>query len=175
MILGYDTHEWRRLVPLGILAACVVSLTTAYTAQYGFDLEPCILCLYQRVPFFVNGGLAVLLLFAGIRGNWRTWLVVVCAVVFFANSALAFYHVGVEQHWWHSVTGCGGGLPTEMSIQSMKADLLKPRVKPCDEVDFQFLGISIATYNVVYSGALGLATLVGLRLMKRSEEDKRRG
>ena len=103
------------------------------------------------------------------------FLMIFCAVVFFANSALAFYHVGVEQHWWHSVTGCGGGLPTEMSIQSMKADLLKPRVKPCDEVDFQFLGISIATYNVVYSGALGLATLVGLRLMKRSEEDKRRG
>jgi len=172
MILGYDTYEWRRLVPLGILAACVVSLTTAYIAQYVFDLEPCILCLYQRVPFFFNGLLAVLLLFSSLRGNWRTWLVVLCALAFFVNSGIAFYHVGVEQHWWASAAGCGGGLPTEMTIESMQKDLLKPRIKPCDEVDFHFLGISMATYNVAYSLGLGLATLIGLRLMKRTAEER---
>jgi len=44
-----------RLIPFAVFAAAVFALGNAYTAQYAFDLEPCILCLYQRVPYVVTG------------------------------------------------------------------------------------------------------------------------
>ena len=165
---GIDTYTMRRLVPLGILLACVVPLATAYAGQYGFGLEPCILCLYQRIPFFLNGFLAILLLFGPVRGRWRDALVWLCAGLFFANSALAFYHVGVEHHWWAAATGCGGTLPSQLSLTDLNQALSHKREKPCDEVTFAILGLSIATYNVAYSAALGVATLFGLRLMRET-------
>ena len=43
----------KRLYPALLILVGVGSLGAAYTAQFGFDLEPCVLCLYQRVPFAI--------------------------------------------------------------------------------------------------------------------------
>ncbi len=48
-----------RYIPLAILAASVAALGAAYIAEYAFGLEPCILCLYQRLPFVATGLLAL--------------------------------------------------------------------------------------------------------------------
>ena len=111
------------LLPLAILGASVGAIVMAFTAQYVFGLEPCILCLYQRVPFAITAVLAALALLPFARGRSRRWLMAACGVVFLAGSALAFYHVGVEQHWWSSVTACGGAPSTGMSVKDLTAQL----------------------------------------------------
>lgn len=35
----------------GLAAISAFALSMAFTAQYIFGLEPCILCLYQRIPY----------------------------------------------------------------------------------------------------------------------------
>ncbi|HEY9164284.1 MAG TPA: disulfide bond formation protein B, partial [Magnetovibrio sp.] len=52
-----------RHFPALLAAVGAGALVMAYVAQYGFDLEPCILCLYQRIPY----ALVAILGFAGMR------------------------------------------------------------------------------------------------------------
>ena len=49
-----------RAVPIAILAASVGALGFAYISETVFGLEPCVLCLYQRVPYAATGIVAVL-------------------------------------------------------------------------------------------------------------------
>ncbi len=157
------TMPLARLVPLAILLASVGALGAAYMAQYAFDLEPCILCLYQRVPFAT----AALLAMAALK--WPRFAVYACALsgmLFAAGAGIAAYHVGVEQHWWVSAAGCGGQLPPPMSAEEFKQALLSPPPKPCDEVEWSLFGISMAGYNVAYSSALAVMALTGARRMR---------
>ena len=154
-------------VPLAILAVSIGALAMAFAAQYLFGLDPCILCLYQRIPYAVTVVLAAAALVAPTRGRLRPGLVTLCAVVFFAGAALAFYHVGVEQHWWGSIAGCGGELATDLTLEDLKTQLgggFVPR-KPCDQVDWELFGLSLAGYNGLASSALGVACVAGARLV----------
>ncbi|MBT3556916.1 MAG: disulfide bond formation protein B [Rhodospirillales bacterium] len=157
--------DWPRLVPVSLMMACLVALATAYTAQYVFHIEPCVLCLYQRVPYaFVS-----LLTLAAIlmpRGSARRVLVGLCIPLLFIGSGIAFYHVGVEQHWWVSAAGCGGSLPGVMSVADLQASLLDKPAVSCDQLNWALFGISMAAYNSLAYLVLGFATLFGLKRMQ---------
>jgi disulfide bond formation protein DsbB len=172
-----DWLDWPRLVPFGILAASVGALFMAYTAQYAFGLEPCMLCLYQRIPYAVAGvlGLGALLLPHGEKGDrTRTWAVMLAGCVFLAGAGTAFYHIGVEQHWWVSAAACGGGGggPGGSDVPKTVAELRQMlTAKPstaCDEMDWTLFGLSMATYNVVVSLALALGSLWGAAQIRRT-------
>lgn len=156
-----------RLYPIALMSIGMGSLAFAFTAQYGFNLEPCILCLYQRIPF------AIVAILGGIgyyRPQWLAPLFAMATAAFAINSAIAFYHFGVEQHWWVSAAGCGGGnVNTVNSAADILASLDKPQPKACDAVDWTFLGVSMAGWNIVFSG--GLAVVSAYVLKTRKWED----
>ena len=167
-----ENADWNRWAPLMILAASVVALANAYTAEYAFGLEPCILCLYQRIPYAVAGvlGLGALLLPAGPSGNrTRSWAVMGAGFVFLAGAGIAFYLVGVEQHWWASAASCGGGggegPKTVAELQQMLRE--KPP-KACDEVDWTLFGLSMATYNVAVSLTLAWGSIWASAQIRRN-------
>lgn len=140
-----------------IFLVSAISLIAALIAQYAFGLEPCILCIYQRWPY----GIAMLLAVAGLGTlydeRWTKYtaiIVFMCAIVFFTGGLIAFYHVGVEQHWWASaVEGCAANFETG-SIEQLKAMMDKKPAVPCDQVAWSFLGVSMAGYNLLLSFAL---------------------
>lgn len=165
LILHADGQvDWHRAVPLGVMAASVLALGSAYIAEYGYGLEPCTLCLYQRVPYGLAGIVALAAL-SMPRGS-RARLVAVCAALFLVGSAIAFYHVGVEQHWWASAAGCGGTLPLDMSAADLKAALMAPPDPACDAPSWTFLGVSIATWNVPVSLVLAALSWHGFNRMQ---------
>ena len=154
----------RTLFPLLALLAGIGALASAYTAEYGFGLEPCILCLYQRIPFAI----AIVLAATGlIRPGLATPVMGVLVLVFAFEAGLAFYHVGVEQHWWVAATGCASDATLAASPAQLLSSIQTAPPKPCDEVDWTFLGISMATYNVVFSALLAGASLFAWRHLKR--------
>ena len=57
-------------IPLAILAVSIGSLAMAFAAQYLFGLDPCILCLYQRIPYAVTVVLAVSLNRPSLTSRW---------------------------------------------------------------------------------------------------------
>jgi disulfide bond formation protein DsbB len=144
-----------RLYPALILAGCIAALVGALVAQFGFGLRPCILCLYQRVPFSLGAVLALIALLPAVPGPWRARLVWLCAAVLLINSGIAVFHVGVEQHWWEGLAACVGAVPKAMTPTELMASLRAPPEPRCDQIPWSLWGISMAGFNIPYS--LGLA------------------
>ena len=145
------------LVPL----AAVTALALAFIGQYGFDLYPCVLCIYQRWPFVIVAGLCLLAANPAMRtGKAARWILLLCAGVLAVNAAIAVYHVGVEQHWWEGLSTCGsGGLDDpNMSIAELKAKLFATPLVRCDDVAWSLFGISMAGYNLIISVFLAAAS-----------------
>ena len=156
---------YTRLITVFILLVAFGSLSFALTVQYAFGLEPCILCLYQRVPFVVTGLLAILALRLDKNSSIAILIIIVSGLIYLIGGGIAFYHVGVEQHWW--LSGCSGSLDQDISLDQLRASLMQKPEKACDDVDWTLFGISMATYNFFFSGILGLATVAaGLQLSK---------
>lgn len=72
------------------------------------------------------------------------------------NAGLALYHTGVERGWWEGPATCSGG--GDLGAMDT-ADLLNPDIGTgivmCDEVAWEMLGLSMASWNGI--GSLILA------------------
>ncbi len=162
---------------LYILLFSVGALGSAYVAQYGFGLEPCILCLYQRIPFAVSAVLSAIALF--FKGKVHMLLVAFCGISFLVGAGIAFYQVGIEQGVFEMTDGCADDL-SQLSFAEMQKQIIgKPAVQ-CDTPQFVFLGISMAGWNFFFSSIAGIIVLsmVGkmfqaLRYIKKSNDYKK--
>ncbi|MCK5446044.1 MAG: disulfide bond formation protein B [Rhodospirillaceae bacterium] len=156
MIASLNQQLWLRFSPHIVAQAGIVALATAYYAQLVYGLEPCILCIYQRIPFGFVIGLGLIGMF---RPALLRWVLPLAGLAFLTGSAIAFYHVGVEQHWWEST--CAGDLTSQMSTTNLMQQLQMKPAKACDELEWELFGISMATYNVPYSFALAVFSFFG--------------
>ena len=149
-----------------ILAAAGLSLAFAFIMQYGFGYQPCILCLWQRVPFaaaIILAGLALLPSCARCAGSCSG----LCALVFFIGAGLAIFHTGVERHWWLGTEGCTITPLSSAGAEDLRTQLLHTVVARCDEISWKFLGLSMANYNVLWSLLLGLFALCAAKKAAR--------
>jgi disulfide bond formation protein DsbB len=145
-----------RYLAAAIAIASAVILSGAYISQYGFGLKPCILCLYQRVPYLMNIALGVVAFLISFRYPRLTKPLLALAVLSFCvGAAIAGFHVGVEQGWWKGLPSCGGDIvPKNVSIDELREAMEHQAIVRCDQPAFVFLGISMAGYNFLISLAL---------------------
>ena len=149
-----------RAVPLVILVASVALVGGALLFQYVGGLQPCELCLYQRWPYYAMVVLSALALAAG-RPAVSAWVTGIAAVAFLAGASLAFYHVGVEQHWFAGPSACTGALGG--SIEDFRRQLMAQQPVRCDEPQWALFGVSLAGWNLLASLALVAFCVVALR------------
>ena len=123
MIRGTSTIDPRRL----LLAILVISLAALSRRR-----SPASICsawsparcastsAYRGQPPHLSP------LWRSVAGLGRRLLLPIglCAVIFAAGGALAFYHVGVEQHWWGSVAGCAGEAVTDLTLDDLRPEAL---------------------------------------------------
>lgn len=133
------------------------ALLGAYISQYVFDMEPCILCLYQRIPHFVVIFLASISL--KMDGMAASITVFLSGLVLLVGAAIAGYHVGVENGIFEMSSGCTDIIASGSFEEMRNAVLGSPSV-PCDKPQFVFLGISMAGYNLIYSTVFAFITLM---------------
>ncbi len=137
-----------------LLVAAVFALIFAYISQYIFDYQPCILCLYQRQPFFA---IIAISLFALIfkAEKFKKISLLLCAIFLLVNVSIAFYHVGVEQKVFKGPNSCSSNdLGTVQDLEKLKEILLKTKAIRCDEPQFFLFGLSMAAWNLIYSLSL---------------------
>ena len=159
------------LVFIFIVLASLFALGFALTSEYAFGLKPCILCLYQRTPY-VLASLIGLLGFILARGTNKPGLAIsltgFTALIYFFESGLAFYHVGVEQHWWASAfEACKVSFDDDSSKSLLDAIMNTPAVR-CDEIPWQMFGVSMAGYNSMMSFGLGVITTAATFIQKQA-------
>lgn len=143
-----------------LAALSALSLGFALISQYGFGLHPCELCIYQRIPF---GIIIVLGIIGFLAARFAKPVIALSGLALFINSAIAFFHSGVERKWWAGLEGCSAP-DMSGSIEELMARIQNTAVTRCDEIAWQFLGLSMANYNVLL--CLSLAALIFLYLWK---------
>jgi disulfide bond formation protein DsbB len=148
------------LLPLALLGGALGS-------QYLGGLHPCEMCYWQRWPHAAAILLAALAFTAPAESGRARTLTLLAALGIAISGAIGVYHAGVEAKIFEGFTQCtatGRGLtPDEFLKQITHAPLIR-----CDEVQFRFLGISMAGWNAILSLA-GAATILLLTLRtKRS-------
>jgi disulfide bond formation protein DsbB len=149
-----------RWVPAAIAIVSAAALAIALAAQYLGGLRPCVLCEYQRYAYAAALLCALAGLVAGLRARARRWAVALAGLSLLAGAAIAFYHVGVEQHWWLGTDACrAAGFDPNITAAQLREQMRTEDFAPCDRVAWSLLGISIAGYNFLASLGIGVATL----------------
>ena len=144
-----------------IISIPALLLAAALVFQYGFGLAPCVLCIYQRWPYAALIILGAIALGLGLRKHTKpsAAIIALCALVFFGESVLAAYHVGVEYHWWKSAfEGCSTGFNAATG-GSILAQIEATQAVRCDAVAWSMFGISMAGYNAIIAFGMGVYTL----------------
>jgi disulfide bond formation protein DsbB len=139
-----------RTAPLVILVLSVAVVGAALLSQYWGGLQPCELCLYQRQPYYVAVLLTAIAAALGRRGT-SGGMLTLSALAFAVGAAVAFYHVGVEQHWFAGPTSCTALSLKGLSGEDLRKQLLATPPVRCDEVQWSFAGVSLAGFNLIAS------------------------
>ncbi|MCG8508619.1 MAG: disulfide bond formation protein B [Rhodospirillales bacterium] len=153
------------MAPPAVGILCLGTLGVALIAEHAFGLQPCSLCRYQQIVYGVVAAIAFLAMLGPAETPVRWVILGLSGLGLMGGSGLAFYHVGVEQHWWGSQF-CAGGVTdvSSMSFTDLTQGLGELAEKPCDEVDWTLFGISMATYNVGVYLVYGFTALLFARL-----------
>jgi disulfide bond formation protein DsbB len=135
-----------------VAAASIGALLTAFIAEYAFAIAGCTLCIYQRVPYALTAVLSGFAMMATMPPVRLRLVFKTCAAVFVIGSAIALYHVGVQQGLWSEPSVCEAALPDPGAIIDLRnARATRPA---CSEVDWSVMGLSLAALNAMYSAAL---------------------
>src|SRR3954470_11773665 len=139
---------------LVVAAVAAATIAGAWFFQLVLDIRPCPLCLEQRYAYYLIIPLGALIALGAARDAPRPVLVAGFAVVALAtlgNAGLGTYHSGVEWGLWQGPTEWSGPVGNLGSAGNLLQRLDSVKVIRCDEVQWRFLGLSLAGYNVLIS------------------------
>ena len=166
------THQ-HLLILLAFYSVC--ALIAAYISQFIFDLQPCVLCLYQRVPFFVVTIIAVIAALLLKSEKSKKIVLFTCLGALLINVGIASYHVGVEKKIFEGPSGCSGSNLDEINnLEELKVAIKAAKAVRCDKPSFIYLGLSMAAWNVIYCLFLIGTTFIILPRNAREYPDLKR-
>jgi len=162
MYLGAMTA---RLPAAAVALGSAAVLGTALAFQHLGGLAPCVLCYWQRYPYWAAIPLAAAAAIVVPRDRRiGAALLGLAAAALATTAAIAAFHVGVEQKWWEGMSACGGTQGPSASLEELRARLLAAPVVRCDEPAWTLFGVSMAGYN--FLAATALAALAGFGAAK---------
>jgi disulfide bond formation protein DsbB len=135
-----------------VTAISLLSLGSAYVAEYAFGFKPCKLCIYQRIPYFC----LVLVSVAGWIVNKEhllKFLNYVCGIIFLISFTIACYHVAVE----HGIILESCSITDTISDFNTLKNLILKQVISCKDVPFRIFNFSMAEVNALISISLTIA------------------
>lgn len=154
----------------GLVAfAAFALLAVAFYMEYQMGLEPCPLCMLQRIVFFCVG---VVSLVSALTANEKarkifSWLVVVLS---FAGAALAIRHLYLQSLPMDELPACLPGLSYMFEVFPWQ-EIMQAMVMgtgECGDVVWTFLGISIPGWTLVaFIGMAIINIVVALRANKK--------
>ncbi|ERJ18536.1 disulfide bond formation protein DsbB [Salinisphaera shabanensis T35B1] len=147
----------------GFLAAAG-ALAFAYYLQYVQGLDPCPLCIFQRVAMAGVGLFCLIGWLHGSRGTPHRVYAALACVSALAGAAIAARHVWLMHLPPDQVPACGPGLDyliDVMPLTEVLATVLRGDAS-CAEVKGAFLGISLPAWTGVYFVMLAFGALAGV-------------
>jgi disulfide bond formation protein DsbB len=140
---------------LGFLA-CAALLGYAYYAQYVMHLEPCPLCIFQRVGVFATG-VVFAVAAAHDPGGWgRRAYALLITLTALATAGIAAKHVYIQHLPPDQVPSCGASLDFMLKVFPLSEVLEKVLTGSgeCAKVSWRFLGLAMPAWVLI--AAVGL-------------------
>ena len=97
------TGQLNKKFLFAILIFISLVLIFAFIFEYKLGHQPCKLCLYERIPYFLSVLLIIKIFF--IRSYERETLLIL-SLIFIISTCLAFYHLGIEQGFFKESLAC---------------------------------------------------------------------
>jgi len=148
-----------------ILAIISLTLISALIIQYWLGHEPCKLCLYERIPYFLSMLLIIKILFIK---KYEKITFLILSLVFIGSAVLAFYHFGIEQGFFSESLACVDGDLSKALSKEELLEQLKQNSISCKDVSFRILGLSLAAINAIFSLVL---SVIFIRLFMNYEKN----
>jgi protein dithiol:quinone oxidoreductase len=139
-------------------ATCAALLAYAYYAQAVLHLEPCPLCIFQRVGVFAVG-IVFLIAAAHDPVGWgRRVYACLLAVAALATVGVAVRHLYIQSLPAGSVPACGASLDFMLKVFSLSEVLVKvlSGSGECAKVTWSFLGLAMPAWVLIAALVLGL-------------------
>jgi len=153
-----------RLIALFLPSAL---LAGAFGSQYFGGLHPCEMCWWQRYAHMVALVPALLAISPAVDAKRSRLFVLLAALAISVSGAIAFYHAGVELKVFPGFTTCTAPVAAGSTADALKQIIATPFVR-CDQVQWSFLGISLAGWNAIISlGGAALITFLALKERSR--------
>jgi len=139
-------------------AACACLLAYAYYAQFVLHLEPCPLCIFQRVGVFALGLLFLIAAAQDPVGWGRRLYASLLTLAALATIGVAARHLYIQSLPEGSVPACGASLDFMLKVFSLSEVLVKVLTGSgeCAKVTWQFLGLAMPGWVLVAALALGV-------------------
>ena len=151
-----------RILFLAGFGLCTLLIAIALYFQYSAGLEPCPLCIFQRVAFIVMGVVFLIGFLHNSRGAMRRVYGALATLVGITGAAIAGRHVWLQNLPEDQVPECGPGLEfmlEALPFQKMLETVLKGSGE-CAEVLWTLFGISMPGWSLIWLVLLTLLALV---------------
>ena len=106
-----------------IFIGSFLAIIVAYFAQYIGKLEPCSLCIFERIPYLALQCIALVAIICPRMHKVMTYMVIAVGLI---EIILALYHVAIEHYIFTESLVCHA------------------TGKACSEVAFRFMNLSMA-------------------------------
>jgi disulfide bond formation protein DsbB len=162
----------RRMINFAGFIACVALLSYAYYTQYKLGLEPCPLCIFQRIGI---AALGVVFLIGGLhnpRGWGATIYAVLVAVASLATAGVAIRHLYVQSLPPGAIPACGAPLDVLLQFTPVTEVIRKVLTGSgeCSQVNWRFLGLAMPGWVLIWALGLGaMGVFANLKLRKNAK------
>lgn len=133
-------------------------LIGAFLFQYLGNMPPCKLCYWQRYPHTAAIILAIAAMITDFYGF--TALGFLSTML---TSGIGAFHTGVERGWWDGPQTCTSPSIENLSIEELMTQIMSTPVVKCNDVSWQALGLSMASWNMILSFGLALIWFIALK------------
>ena len=132
----------------GIFLISFIALISAYFIEYILGHQPCNLCVYERIPYF----LAILIILINYKYNkLERYLILTLAIIFLLATILSLYHLGIEQGFIQESLLCDLEKGANIVDKDEILKQLQQKSISCKDVTFKIFGLSLTNYNIIIS------------------------
>ena len=132
----------------GIFLISFIALISAYFIEYILGHQPCNLCVYERIPYF----LAILIVLINYKYNkLEKYLILSLAIIFLIATILSLYHLGIEQGFIQESLVCDLEKGANIVDKDEILKQLQQKSISCKDVTFKIFGLSLTNYNIIIS------------------------
>ena len=133
---------------IAIFLISLIALIFAFFIEYVLGHQPCSLCIYERIPFF----LSILIILINYKyDKLEKYFILLLTIIFFIATILSIYHLGIEQGIIQESLLCDLKKGANIVDKDEILRQLQQKNISCKDVTFKIFGLSLTSYNIIVS------------------------